>query len=95
MNIPIAEFIGTFILVFVILQTSNPIYIAAALFLAISLIASVSGGHVNPAVSIAMFVKGSIKAEQLVEYIIPQILGGVSAFYVYNYLVKKNIIPFK
>ena len=91
MNIPAAEFIGTFILVFVILQTSNPIYIAAALFVAILLIASISGGHVNPAVSIAVFLKGGIRADQLIEYIIPQILGGISAFYVYNYLNKKNI----
>ena len=90
MNIPLvtAEFFGVFILVISILATGNPIYIAAAFLAAITIIGKISGGHINPVVTLAMFVNGTIKSSQLAEYIVPQIAGALFAVYVYKNLFK-------
>ena len=87
----IAEFIGTFILIISILITGNPIYIAAAFLAAITIVGKFSGGHINPVVSLTMFLNGTIKSNQILEYIGPQIIAAVSAFYMYQYLIKKDI----
>jgi len=84
----LAEFLGTFALVMVILVTGNPIMIGAALTLIILLTSSISGGHVNPAVSFAMVSLKQLETELLVPYIASQILGGLAAVEVYHRLKK-------
>lgn len=84
----LAEFLGTFALVMVILVTGNPIMIGAALTLIILLTSSISGGHVNPAVSFAMVSLKQLETELLVPYIASQILGGLAAVEVYHRLQK-------
>jgi aquaporin Z len=76
----IAEFIGTFIFLGIILQTGSAIPIGIALIAVIYLIGSISGGHVNPAVSIIMFCKGSINFTTLLMYIIAQLAGALLAY---------------
>ena len=49
---------------------------AIAVFLGV-IIASGSGGHLNPAVSLAMLIKGTISSTQFLEYIIGQMLGAI------------------
>ena len=66
----LAEFLGTLFLVYVILATGNPLAIGAALAIAIFLAAGVSGGHLNPAVSVVMAAKGSISTKDLIPYIV-------------------------
>ena len=56
----LAEFSGTLFFVYVILATGNPLAIGAALALVILLAAPISGGHMNPAVSITMASFGKI-----------------------------------
>lgn len=77
------EFIGTFILMAVILVTGEAIPIAIALAGAIFLGGSVSGGHFNPVVSILKLVDGSEHwgVVHTVAYIVFQILGGIAAYY--------------
>jgi len=89
-NIFVAEFIGTFILVIAILATGNPVYIAAAFLGAITIASSISGGHINPVVSLAMLMNGSIKLNQLITYIPAQALGAIVAYYIYKQFYKKN-----
>ena len=52
-NALLAEFLGTFIFVSVILITGNPYMICLTLLIVILLASSLSGGHINPAVSTA------------------------------------------
>ncbi len=75
MNNYLAEFFGTALLVYVILATGNPIAIGAALALIILLIGTISGGHVNPAVSIVMASIGPLPIDDLVPYCLAQIFG--------------------
>ena len=77
MNKFIAEFIGTLALVYVILATGQPLAIGLALALIIMVIGGISGGHVNPAVSFAMYLGGKLSQEDLIPYIIAQISGGI------------------
>jgi len=80
----LAEFLGTFALVMVVIVTGNPIMIGAALTLIKLLTASISGGHINPAVSFAMVSLKQLETELLVPYIASQILGGLAAVEVYH-----------
>ncbi len=81
----VAEFVGTFFFILSIFASGgNPLVIGAALALVIFLIANVSGGHVNPAVSVAMYMNGALKPSDLFSYVFSQLLGGVSAYYAYK-----------
>lgn len=50
-----------------------------ALALALAAVAKISGGHVNPAVSLAFFVTGRINAKDLAGYVLSQMLGALAA----------------
>jgi aquaporin Z len=80
----LAEFLGTLFFVYVILATGNPLAIAAALALAIFMTAGISGGHINPAVSVVMAAKGRISTSELIPYVVSQIFGGLVALEVYK-----------
>ena len=81
----LAEYVGTFFFILAIFASGgNPLIIGGALALAIFLIADCSGGHVNPAVSLAMYMNGTLKGSDLALYVLAQLLGGASAFYAYR-----------
>lgn len=80
----IVEFFGTTLFVYVILATGNALAIGATLALLILLMGSISGGHVNPAVSIAMASAGKLPTTDLVPYCIAQILGALVALEIYK-----------
>lgn len=80
----LAEFIGTLIFVSVILVTGNPWAIGAALALVIWLTASISGGHMNPAVSLIMASSGKLSTADVIPYIVAQISGGLLALAIYK-----------
>jgi aquaporin Z len=75
----LAEFLGTLFFVYVFIVTANPFAVAAALALVILLASRISGGHMNPVVSIVMASRGKIPTSDLMPYIIAQILGGLIA----------------
>lgn len=52
---------------------------AFALFVAVSVGANISGGHVNPAVTFGAFVGGNITLLRGIVYIIAQLLGSIVA----------------
>nr|XP_043613822.1 aquaporin TIP1-3-like [Erigeron canadensis] len=52
---------------------------ALGLFVAVSISANISGGHVNPAVTFGAFVGGNITLLRAIGYIIAQLLGSVVA----------------
>ena len=81
----IAEYIGTFFFILVIFASNgNALAIGSALAAVIYLVSAHSGAHVNPAVSIAMHMNGSLKQGNLLYYITAQMLGALSAFYAYK-----------
>lgn len=80
-----AEYIGTFFFILAIFASDgNPLITGAALALVIFLVSSISGGNINPAVSLAMYMNGTLKPIDLFSYVFVQLLGGVSAYYAYK-----------
>jgi glycerol uptake facilitator-like aquaporin len=80
----LVEFLGTVLFVYIILATGNPLAIGAALALVILIIGGISGGHVNPAVSVAMAAAGQLPVVDLVPYCIAQVLGALVALEIYK-----------
>lgn len=71
----VIEFIGTFFLVLCIGLTGNPLAIGAMLMVMVYMGGHISGAHYNPAVSIAMIIRGVLKLEEAVKYIVSQLFG--------------------
>ena len=80
----LAEFSGTLFFVYVILATGNPLAIGAALALVILLASPISGGHMNPAVSIAMASLGKIDRSELIPYVLAQVFGALVALEIFK-----------
>lgn len=87
------EFIGTFFLVFtvgcVLLLGGdgviNAIAIGFALMIMVYAGGPVSGGHYNPAVSLAAVIRKSLPASELIPYVIAQLLGATAAVMIVNH----------
>jgi len=84
MNQYLAEFFGAMFFIYVILATGNPIAIGATLALVTMLTSGISGGHINPAVSVVMASAGKISTAELIPYCISQVLGGLVALELYK-----------
>ena len=80
----LVEFLGAAFFVYIILATGNPLAIGAALALTIILTANISGGHINPAVSIVMASAGKLPINDLIPYVIAQTFGALVALEIYK-----------
>lgn len=75
----ITEFIGTFFLVLTIGLTGNPLAIGAALMVMIYAGGHISGGHYNPAVTLAVLIRGRISISDAMVYMSSQLAGALAA----------------
>src|SRR5215469_14152046 len=97
----IAEFIGTFFLVLTIGCTVipaaagviAPLAIGAALMVMVFAGGHISGGHFNPAVTFAIFIRGRLEMKDVVPYWIAQLAAGIVAAFVAIFLVGKSGTP--
>ena len=81
----ISEFLATFMLVLSILITNgNVIFVGVTLAGLLALTEKVSGGHINPAVSIAMYWKKKYSLSDMLIYCAFQIAGAITSVYVFN-----------
>jgi aquaporin Z len=89
------EFIGTFFLVFTVGMTvlgpnnagiMAPLAIGSVLAVMIFAGAHISGGHYNPAVSFAVFLRGKLSSRDLGRYWIAQAIAAILAGYLTIYL---------
>ena len=85
------EFAGTLFFLSVIISTGNWAAIGAALALVAFLGGGISGGHYNPAVTFMFFIKDQISLQDALAYVVVQLLGGASAFFLYDMLVTKRV----
>jgi len=97
----LVELIGTFFLVFTVgcavLMPSNGIIPAIAIGFALMIMVyaggHISGGHYNPAVSLAAAIRGALPFKELAPYMGAQVLGGVIAMSVVRFLLVPHYIP--
>ncbi|MEI6106710.1 MAG: aquaporin [Opitutae bacterium] len=88
----LVEFIGTFFLVFTVGMAVRsgaplaPLAIGAALMVMIFAGGHVSGGHFNPAVTLAVFMRGKCDAKDVAPYWAAQFAAGLVAAFLVTYL---------
>ncbi len=88
----LVEFIGTFFLVFTIGMAVRsgaplaPLAIGAALMVMVFAGGHVSGGHFNPAVTLAVFIRGKCAARDVVPYWLAQLGAGLVAALLVTFL---------
>lgn len=81
----VTELIGTFFLVLTIGLTVldgtplAPVAIGSALMVMVYMGGHVSGAHYNPAVTLAVFMRGKLDAREVVPYMLSQIVGALLA----------------
>jgi aquaporin Z len=81
----LAEFLGTFLLTLSVFASGGAWWaVGGTLALIVLLIGKLSGGHVNPAISAAVYFKGALSLQELAAYVGCQVAGAVSSFYVYR-----------
>lgn len=78
------EFIGTLLLMYVIIATGNFAAIGAVLALLVYLALPISGGNFNPAVTMALVAAKKKNMNILIPYIVAQLAGGLAAIEVYK-----------
>jgi len=79
----LAEFLGTLFLMYIIIATGNPLAIGAALALATLMTVNISGGYINPAVTISMAAAGKLDVNEIIPYVLAQVFGALVAVQIY------------
>ena len=96
----IVEFAGTFILMFTVgnavisLHPLAALAIGSALMIAVYAGGPVSGGHYNPAVSLAVWRRGKLSTEELPRYLASQLAGAIVAAWLVRYLQSPSITAY-
>ena len=97
----ITEFIGTFFLVFTVALCANPntnhdtkvmapLAIGCSLMIMVYMGGHISGGHYNPAVSLAVLLRGKMKGKDFAPYLIAQIFGALVAAYIASLIMGQS-----
>lgn len=88
-----AEFVGTFLLTFAVIASlatgfplATPIIAGLTLGLVVYTMGSVSGAHINPAVTVGLWSIKKINTKEAVAYIVAQLIGATLAMLLANYL---------
>lgn len=97
----VVEFIGTFFLVLAVCSAifHNPDNNFAPLAIGFTLVVMVyagghlSGAHYNPAVSLAVFIRGKMSFVEMIGYWVVQLMAGVIAAIVASKLFKYTAVP--
>jgi len=94
----LAEALGTFVLVLVVLNVSRyglPFFTAIAAGVTIAVFVSafknISGGHFNPAVTLGLFSIRQVNFIRTVAYIVAQALGAVAGWKLYEYFTDRAL----
>jgi aquaporin Z len=93
----LTEFIGTFFLVFTIGLTAGiplaPLAIGSMLMVMVYMGGHISGAHYNPAVSLAVMLRGKLSPIDFIPYVVCQLGGAMAAAYLVLYFTKKLTVP--
>ena len=88
----IGEFIGTFLLTVAFIGTKgDPLYLGFVLAGIVLIVGTLSGAHINPAVTVGAWVTRKISSLRAIGYIVAQILGATLAFTALNMFL--NSVP--
>lgn len=90
----IAELAGSFILAFAALNTqANPIIAAVTVMVLVLMFSKLSGGHINPVVTISLLATRQIGWKKAVAYLIAQFVGAMLAFVAVSHFLQGMMVP--
>ena len=89
----VMEFMGTFFLVFAVGLTGNPLAIGLMLAVMIYAGGHISGAHYNPAVTLAVWLRGKLDAKEVAPYWLSQIAGAFAAALIIYLFTEKTFAP--
>ena len=95
----VTEFVGTFFLVLTIGLTAMngtpmaPLAIGSVLMAMVYMGGHISGAHYNPAVSLAILIRGKMAARDLVPYVLAQLSGAILASLTVMLIVGDTFAP--
>jgi aquaporin Z len=95
----LTEFIGTMFLVLTVGLTvigqspMAPLAIGASLMIMVYMGGHISGGHYNPAVSLALAMRGKLASAELVPYMVAQLLGAIVASLLVYVIMGRTFAP--
>ena len=87
------EFIGAIFLVLAIALTGNPLAIGIMLMAMVYIGGHISGAHYNPAVTLAVWIRGKLNLNKVFGYMAAQVLGAFAAAYIFYFLSGKTFVP--
>ena len=95
----VVEFVGMFLFVFTVGMATNeagagalaPLAIGSVLMVLVFASGHVSGGHFNPAVSTAVFLRGRMAANELAAYVLTHLVAAVIAGFVVRYVGGRQV----
>lgn len=87
------EFIGTMFLVLAVGFSSNPIAIGVMLMVMVYMGGHISGGHYNPAVTLAVWLRGKLESRLVAGYMFSQILGAFAAALIFYLVQDRTFSP--
>lgn len=91
----IAELLGTFFLVLIAWLSGDPLAIGVGLAILVYATWPISGGHLNPAVTLSLLVGKKIRINEAINYWVAQLIGAICGALVYRLLkgVTISIMP--
>ena len=95
----LTEFVGTmfFVLTVSLVVTNGdpmaPLVIGAVLMVIVYMGGHVSGGHYNPAVTLAVYLRGKLPAGEVAPYMVAQVLGATLGAYLCYMFLDKTTAP--
>lgn len=99
MKVALTEFVGTFLFVFTIAlavasgSVLTPLAIGGMLMVMVYMGGHISGGHFNPAVTVAIMMRGAMPSKSFVPYILAQLGGALLAAYVARMATGQTFAP--
>lgn len=89
----IMEGLGTALLTVAVSFTGNPFAIGLMLAAIVYIGGTISGGHFNPAVSLAVYFRGLLSAHNLLWYVVSQTIGALIALLLFAFITESPFIP--
>lgn len=93
----LTEFLGAFFFVMtiglVVGHPLAPLIIGATLMVVVYMGGHISGAHYNPAVTVAIYLRGKLPAGDVLPYILAQVAGAVAGAYLSYMLLDRTFAP--
>jgi glycerol uptake facilitator-like aquaporin len=87
----LTELVGSLILTLAVFNSNNSPFVVLLVVIAVVLVfGKLSGGHVNPAVTVSMLVTKNISAIKAASYVVAQLLGAMLAFVIASKFLKSG-----